>query len=271
MLASARLRGLRDAYTARVELWRKDAHGMDACPATGCGSGVTLDPMHVLFECTAPAVLAARDRLVNDLPYIATRLLEICYEVTDTAGDFSLETATARVARVAAFRELVRSTNWSFPDCRWTAFRILLCVPWPADAVSQTSPDVSCALAREMGAAFDGVCVRHHRLRHLANVWAGWASRSVERVVGAWKAAVPAPLTNSRAGSVGGPREEDDATTIADTRSHAAPLTLSVPDEVRSGMRLAQRCEYSSSSPRGVRKSERFMEYGGLTQAVPQI
>jgi len=59
LLASARLRGLRDAYTARVELWRKDAHGSDPCPATGCGAGGTLDPMHVFFECTAPAVLAA--------------------------------------------------------------------------------------------------------------------------------------------------------------------------------------------------------------------
>lgn len=178
------------SYSDIVRKWYDLAHGTTCCSATGCTSATILDPVHVFFDCTAPSVVSARALLREKLPYIASRIVATCYEVADVAaGRTSIKDIAYSRAKSLAFDTLLYDMDWSSADGRWTTFRLLLCTTWGAHSVAETPAGVSCAVAHAMGEAFDDVGVHHHRLRSMANMWVSWASRTVHRIVGAWKLA----------------------------------------------------------------------------------
>ncbi len=148
-----------------------------------------------VVECDAPAVRFARERLTTDLPHVVSRIMELCLDASDKAvGDHSAEARATRQRRMASFRSLAFALDWASHDGRWTAYRILLCTTWSLHSVSDTPPDTPCDVSSALGAVFDDTCCPHHVLRPLANLWAGWATRSVERMMAAWRSAVPPSL-----------------------------------------------------------------------------
>ncbi len=208
----------KEAYTARVRLWQSQSHGDGRCTAAGCTADSVLDPFHVIFDCTAPAVAKARSLVLLSLPHVAADIVSRCYEIKEVAAGLTGAALTAaRQDRLATFRTIAFNTDWASHDGRWTAYRLLLCSTWSAYSVSETPDGIPCELAKAMGEAFDDVCVHHHRLRSLANMWVGWATRKVNTLVTPWAMAVEA--TASLPAALDGEPGEDPPGLVDDSQS----------------------------------------------------
>lgn len=168
---------------ARIHQWAHNA--FHAAPCRLCGMGPE-DPLHVLVECVAPPVVAARSAALSDLP---RRILTIV--ALALAGHHSDEHIPADAVQLfLAVRQLLLDSrfNWASHDGRFVLFRVLAVLTWPASVATQATP-----LAAALGRVFDHVVAKTHRLRRLANSWVGFAAATVARIFDSFNAACPEP------------------------------------------------------------------------------
>ena len=79
--------------------------------------------------------------------------------------------------------------DWGSQELRFVhvLFRVLAVLPFPAAAAAKDH-----AVAGLVGAIFDRVTAKAHKLRPVANAWAGFAGSAVVRLFQAWNAAFAA-------------------------------------------------------------------------------
>jgi len=162
----------------------RDASRGQRCPfCLPTPASPVADIMHVLCECTHPAVAAARAVLQRAAADFVCRLAE---RVATAQRGFSpaleLEVADA----LAALRVALPLHDWNTPSGASLLYRLLLVLPFPAACVD----DAAAGVARALGRAFDATIVPVFRRHALFDSWGAWAIPSLRRMVAVWADAV---------------------------------------------------------------------------------
>ena len=183
------------AFTA----WKREANDLAAACAL-CGASPE-DPFHVLTECTHPDVVAVRDGITSrhSLPRKIVRTCESMLEASSVPRSSALQRQSMRNAALEAVGQLSRmlgvtsdgtpvpgapDLDWSSPELRFVLYRFLAVSTFSASAAA---PDHY--LVRLIGSIFDGVTAKPHKLRPVANAWAGFAGSAVAGLFRAWNTA----------------------------------------------------------------------------------
>ena len=178
--------------TARDDDWHAAHHGR---PCPFCIDVRSTDVWHLLSECCAPDVVAARPALrARAARFISGRLACLILESARTA------TPARRAATSAAVLELRASLgafSWDSPAGAFLIYRLLLVLPFPARVLRAGIG--AFATVRHLGELFDAVHVRTTHLRGVADGWTMWAGQELISFVGIWARSV------SRAAAAGPP------------------------------------------------------------------
>ena len=180
--------------------WGRNAYKVKPCPL--CLSA-TEDTYHVLVECTHPSVASARAAVIDILP---SRILTICalaLVATDTSGQETLGPEGTEF--FWHIRDLLATgIDWSSADGRFVLFRILCVLTWPESVLAGVE-SVTTPLSQALGRVFDHCNTKTHRLRRLANSWAGFAATSVLRIVDGFNTALTSANADPCNRKTGGP------------------------------------------------------------------
>jgi hypothetical protein len=155
-----------------------------------CGLGLE-DPWHIATTCQYSPVVAVRDALWADLPRkareIASGLAAACSPRIGEEDDVAI---ALRDAVDDAFQQRAHNP-WHAADDSFVLFRLLSARPWRAvwasPAGSAGPPAPGFERTATLGALFDYMLVKQHRLRHVQNSWAIWAGCWTQRIFAAWK------------------------------------------------------------------------------------
>ena len=162
---------------ARIRL---ASHGAP-CPL--CTSGKVAHAYHLTGECDHPVLLAVQQALKN----AATAFIPT---LSDTILRASLG-APPSLPRVMAHHILTTHPSppdFDSPTGRHFLFRLLMGLPYPAAAVD----DPSAIHCRALGTLMDHTTVRNSRRHEIANLWVGWASKTMFNVTKVWSDLVDA-------------------------------------------------------------------------------
>jgi hypothetical protein len=191
---------LADRTTPAFAAWARESSDWTAT-CTLCASGPE-DTYHVLCECTHADVAAVRATVAAALP---RKLVWVCRTVlaaSSTPGQTAAERARGRARDVELVTALgahlgvtsdgeavegAPALDWGSQELRFVLFRVLAVLPFPAAAAAKDH-----AVAGLVGAIFDRVTAKAHKLRPVANAWAGFAGSAVVRLFQAWNAAFAA-------------------------------------------------------------------------------
>jgi hypothetical protein len=184
--------------------WYSMAHGQHPCPLPPCSYANDdgrrpFDAWHVLVECEAPLVQAARVGAVQYLP-------QVLHDIT-----YALEKARGRIAPVPwhesfaqpalpspdSIKARVASMDWQSRDGSFCLFHLLCGVPWSVWHVRQALPEQvpsgplptdqdDIPLCIVLGTMFDLTRCPHNLLRGVALRWSHWAGKAVLKICGAW-------------------------------------------------------------------------------------
>lgn len=191
-LPHAAMETLMGARTGR-EGWRRagtgafDAEDVRARAADpvchSCSGAAEEGPFHACCECPCQATRAVRARVVASLPAFVANLVRLGYDSVRPK-----EPAPGQAAPVLPYagegdpveeaRRLAEAQDWSSDEGKFLLFRLLSMATWP-ERIPDTVPGPLTAL---LGRMFDRVAAKPHRLRPLANMWAGWSSKWLVRL-----------------------------------------------------------------------------------------
>jgi len=188
--------------SAALVAWRRASNDREAT-CTLCGGGPE-DPLHVLSECTHPAVAAVRSCVISPLA-LARKIVWICevaLAASSTPGQSPGQQAASKAAAAQLVSELVAvfgvtsdgtlvegapPPDWASAEMRTVLFRFLAVLPFPASAAAPGH-----GVVRLLGTVFDRVTAKAHKLRPVANAWVGFAGAAVSSIFHAWNAAFDA-------------------------------------------------------------------------------
>jgi hypothetical protein len=146
-------------------------------------------------------VVAVRDGITSrhSLPRKIVRTCESMLEASSVPRSSALQRQSMRNAALEAVGQLSRmlgvtsdgtpvpgapDLDWSSPELRFVLYRFLAVTTFSASAAA---PDHY--LVRLIGSIFDGVTAKPHKLRPVANAWAGFAGSAVAGLFRAWNTA----------------------------------------------------------------------------------
>jgi hypothetical protein len=190
------------AESPEFAAWAHEANDLGAS-CTLCGASPE-DPFHVLVECTHPDVVAVRDGITSrpSLPRKIVRICEALLEASSVPRSSALQRQAMRNAAREALHQLSHALgvtsegvpvpgapalDWSSPELRFVLYRFLAVSTFSAAAAAPGHQ-----LVRLLGSVFDRVTAKPHKLRPVANVWAGFAGTAVAGLFQAWNTAFAA-------------------------------------------------------------------------------
>jgi hypothetical protein len=149
-------------------------------------------------------VVAVRDGITSrpSLPRKIVRICEALLEASSVPRSSALQRQAMRNAARETLHQLSHALgvtpegvpvagapalDWSSPELRFVLFRFLAVSTFSAAAAAPGHQ-----LVRLLGSVFDRVTAKPHKLRPVANVWAGFAGSAVAGLFRAWNTAFAA-------------------------------------------------------------------------------
>ena len=149
-----------------------------------CGSD-SEDPFHIVALCPFPAVAAAREAIIAELPDFVSRL--VAAALSATAGgppNAPLAHGAQATADLARLLAAPAGPTWSQQAGHFMLYRLLTIAPWPAACVTGSSD--ADALAALLGTVMDSTTAKAHRARPFNNLWHSWSAKRLQSIMFAW-------------------------------------------------------------------------------------
>ena len=184
--------------------WASRACRAAPCPLCAMPS---VDPLHVLCECTDPATVSLRAEITSGVPSLIAALFRDLVLADHRARRISQPDLPHEPegldGAVAAVTDEVRSTRWGSPAGRFLLHRLLIVMPWSERAVFFPSPLrvhpllPDAPVTWRLGILFDATALSNQYLRSFAVRWVRWAGPRVLELCKTWArsaGAHPPPL-----------------------------------------------------------------------------
>ncbi len=172
--------------------------GIPSSPSSS-SSSAPLGLDHVLLHCSHPAVLAARQRALLELPRVVSNIcLRLAVQqdprrlspVAHARGSPLADRVRALGPHTARVQDALEHVDWQSPDGLFATYHILLAATWDPSALRQTPAGTSQALSSALADLFSRTTLPNHQLRGAANLWFPWAARTNFRIISAWAGAI---------------------------------------------------------------------------------